>query len=394
MSERLQPIETLEDTVEVYLNRHTRRSHAIYLVVVAAVIGALAALPLVRVSVTIGAPGVLRPALDLQQVRAAVSGAVASVPVRRGQRVTRGDVLLVLSSTAVGARLRLLERRRDDVLARRAELERLVAGWTDLARVEVTSPELRQERALVLEELRQNELRVSSAASEAERVRPLGLRGLVSVQEVEAREAELRQARAAGALTLSRQRTAWETRRADLRREAADLSGEVDRLREEVARHTLTAPATGTVEDLTFEVTGAFVPAGEVVATVSPDKDLLAETLVSPGDVGLLRPNMPARVHVDAFNYLDWGYLDGRIASISADYLLVDQQPAFRVVVRLEDNRLTLRSGIAGELRKGMTVQARFLLAERTLLQLLRDDLNDWIHPWRSPEPAFTADLR
>ena len=39
----------------------------------------------------------------------------------------------------------------------------------------------------------------------------------------------------------------------------------------------------------------------------------------------------------------------------------------------------TTKSGFVGYLRKGMTLQARFLLAERSLWQLLFDDVSDWL---------------
>lgn len=39
------------------------------------------------------------------------------------------------------------------------------------------------------------------------------------------------------------------------------------------------------------------------------------------------------------------------------------------------------KNGYKGYLKKGMTLQARFIITERTLWQLLYDKVDDWINP-------------
>jgi hypothetical protein len=102
---------------------------------------------------------------------------------------------------------------------------------------------------------------------------------------------------------------------------------------------------------------------------------------VTPRDIGLIRPGGPVRIQVDAFNYNDWGFVTGRVREISQDFVVEGQQPVFRVRVALDATELRLKNGFRGELRKGMTLRARFVVAERSLFQLLRDDLNDWLNP-------------
>jgi membrane fusion protein, peptide pheromone/bacteriocin exporter len=99
---------------------------------------------------------------------------------------------------------------------------------------------------------------------------------------------------------------------------------------------------------------------------------------------------MPTRLHVDAFNHFEWGFIPGRISQIAEDFVTVEQRPVFRVEVALDETHLELRGGARGELRKGMSVQARFVLTRRSLLQLLRDRVVDWIEPGDS-HPALLA---
>ena len=142
--------------------------------------------------------------------------------------------------------------------------------------------------------------------------------------------------------------------------------------------YCLIAPVAGTVTQLA----GSYVQAGELLGTLSPDGDLLAECYVSPKDIGFVRAGMPVRLQVDAFDYNQWGMLDGHVTEVARDYVLLsEKQPVFKVRCQLSRSYLQLKNGYRGNLRKSMTVRARFLLAERSLWQLLFDKADDWLNP-------------
>ena len=44
----------------------------------------------------------------------------------------------------------------------------------------------------------------------------------------------------------------------------------------------------------------------------------------------------------------------------------------------MNESSLVLSKNIHGKLKKGMTLNARFFIANRSLIQLLFDKLNDW----------------
>ena len=84
---------------------------------------------------------------------------------------------------------------------------------------------------------------------------------------------------------------------------------------------------------------------------------------------------------MDAFNAREWGIVPGKIYEISSDFLMLENQPVYRAKCMLEQNSLQLGNGYSAELKKGMTFQARCLVARRTLLQLLSDKTNNWLNP-------------
>lgn len=127
---------------------------------------------------------------------------------------------------------------------------------------------------------------------------------------------------------------------------------------------------------------GDFVFPNQKIAEISPDSTLMAVAYISPKDVGFIKPGQQVAFQVDAFNYNDWGLAKGKIAEIADDLSLVgEQQVAFRVICALDQTHLKLKNGYAGELRKGMTFNGRFLVARRSLFQLLYDKVDDWMNP-------------
>jgi membrane fusion protein, peptide pheromone/bacteriocin exporter len=88
---------------------------------------------------------------------------------------------------------------------------------------------------------------------------------------------------------------------------------------------------------------------------------------------------------VDAFNYNEWGMLSGQISGISDDYFLVNSLPVFKVKCSLSGNTLRLKNGIPGTIKKGMTLNARFMITKRSLFQLLYQKSDDRFNPSRNP---------
>ena len=390
MQRQLYPSALAEDTIESHRARHSSPSQAIYLAVVLLFLAACAALPLLRVSVSVQSGGIIRPETEKHEVRSRVSGLAAEVRVREGQSVRRGDVIAVLRSAAVDERGGLLAEQAAEKQRALADLELLTRPGAplaaDLSRFQTSN--YRQEYVQLADELRENRVRREKARKDLDRARELHARSFATAAEVDEKQFQFDQAEAEGALTGERYRAKWQASLASLRLELKELVSRRRQLDEERALHTLTAPVAGTVEEISGVSPGSFVRAGERLAVISPASRLVAEVYVTPRDIGLIRPGAPVRLLVDAFNYHDWGFVAGRVAEISGDFVLVGSQPMFKVKCAMDRDRLALRNGFTGHLKKGMTLRARFIVAERSLFQLLYDDVDDWLNPVQAPLPS------
>jgi len=383
MQTELYPWERVEDSLESHLNRHSRRSQALYLAVVAVVGVALALLPVIRVGVSVRSAGIVRPVTEKHEITARVAGFAEALAVQEHQRVEKGELLLTLRDAQLDEEARLLSSRIEQARRSIHDLELLTRDPLPraLPPESFRTPKYRQEFVQLANELDQIDLKEEMAARELERARALAQRQLVPQKEAEDREFQLSQVRAERELAVQRGKSAWAAALTAARMELRELAAKQGQAEEERALYRVRAPVTGTLEELASISPGSYVQGGERIAVISPLSDLVAEVYVTPRDIGLLRPGNPVRLQVDAFNYNDWGFVTGRVSEIADDFVLIDQSPVFRVEVALDRTHLQLKNGFRGELKKGMTLQARFMVTERTLWQLLRDDINDWLNP-------------
>jgi membrane fusion protein, peptide pheromone/bacteriocin exporter len=390
--ETLAPASLVEDCVEVHLARHSPTGRGLYLATLALTLAAAAALPIVRVPITIQANGILRPAIERQEARAAESGIVQSVRARDGERVRAGDTLVALNASSVAMRLVTSDSIAQARAAELADLTALLdAGEAVVATHDLRTPHRRQqsrEHAVILAELIARE---ATERRETTRLRALLDRGFAAPEQLDRQDATQRAAQAAVREHLERVRSQWSEAHARIADELRRLSAERAELTDALARHVVVAPVDGTVEMATSLSAGSVLQRGERVATISPNTTLIGEALLTARDIALVGRGTPARLMIDALNYREWGVMDAVVTDVADDASLEGEQPVFRVRCHLAGDELRLRGGQRAALGKGMTFRARFTVAERSLLQLLFDDADAWLNPARAPATDIAA---
>ena len=387
MPDQLYPADALDDSLETHLARYARAGRGVYFATLTLVIAAATALPVVKVNVTVRSPGIIRPATEKQEIHALVSALAAQVLVRDNQTVAQGDTIVLLHATALDDRATLLAARVVEKQSLFTDLT-LLLSRSDPA---LHTADYQREYRQFVTEVRDNRLAQERARRETARVRDLYRTQATTASDLEDKEFQLAQLQSQGRMILERYRSRWQTALTSLRSDLQDVASQQAQVAEQRAAYTITAPASGTVELVASLSAGSPVQEGELLAVISPRSDFVAQVYVAPRDIGLLHPGMAVRMMVDAFNYSDWGVIEGSVTEISDDFVEVDGRPMFKVTCALARTRLSLANGFTSTVRKGMTLQARFVVAERSLLQLLRDDVNDWLNPARAPLAAAPA---
>jgi len=115
--------------------------------------------------------------------------------------------------------------------------------------------------------------------------------------------------------------------------------------------------------------------------TLPPDTSLVGEIYINPDDIGLVKQGQDVIMIIDAFDYREWGVIHGHIRDISDDFILINNQPVFKIKCLPDKNFLNLKNGIKGQLKKGMTFKARCIITTSTVAHMLTGRLDRLINP-------------
>lgn len=388
------PKEIIENTSESNFSRHSTRSKIIYSTTVLSVIGSLLILPFIYVDVGVRSQGIIRPVSEVVQVLSIRSGRIEILAVRNNDSVRKGELIAQIASPLTREKLEFNERRAGLAETYLTDLNLLLT--LDSLNV-LQNPELLTSRYMNAYSafyftMRHSAKMVDLAKSRYERNRSLMDRNFISQSVYEDFRHSLNTSISEFHLAIEQQKHTWQADKVAYQEELDRLATERNELLREQEYYRVRAPASGSIQNLAGVSAGSFVSASQILAEITPDTSLVAEVYLSPSDIGLIREHMPVRFQISAYNYNQWGILEGRVLDMSQDVVIMDNQPAFRVRCSLDQTYLTLNNGYRGDLKKGMTLQARFIVNRRSLFQLLYDKVDDWLNPsWGDGEFAQTS---
>jgi HlyD family secretion protein len=145
--------------------------------------------------------------------------------------------------------------------------------------------------------------------------------------------------------------------------------------------YVILSPISGTIANFLGIQVGSYMNAGQTIAEISPDHDLIVETAVSPNDIGLIKKDQRIKYQIDAFNYNQWGLLTGEVVDIDRNVTIDNNVSYFKVRCSLDSLDMSLKTGYTTKVTKGMTLTSRFMITRRSLYELLFDKVDDWLNP-------------
>ncbi|CCM80179.1 MULTISPECIES: HlyD family secretion protein [Rhizobium] len=357
----------------------------IYKAILLFVVAAFASLPLVTIPVSVQSAGTIRPIVEKTPLIAPVSGRISRVLVFENDVVAKGQDLLALDDEVIEEKLNAVLA---DIHAKSDLAHDFQTLISSVARPSVSPPLQTDfataERVHFLNLLRENQYARSNAAAELDRAKRLVSAAAAPAKAVEEKAFALQSIEVQGEILARRKTADWNQQLFDASLRLKELTATLHQLENERDLHRIRAPVSGALEQFSGLAPGSYVPMGQTVAWISPNDELVAEIYVSPNDIGFVQAGQSVRLQVDAFNYNQWGVIEATVLDVAQDFTLHDGNSVFKVHCALSRSDLALKSGAIGHLKKGMTVRARFLLANRTLLQLLYDQADDWLNPMLS----------
>ncbi|MBI9063807.1 MAG: HlyD family efflux transporter periplasmic adaptor subunit [Marinilabiliaceae bacterium] len=376
MKKHLFPAEISEYTAESNFTSHNKSFRWIYVGLVVIIILFLVAIPLVSLDISTQSRGFIRTPQESTHIQSSIYGQVIQTHLREGMSVIKGDTLLQLRTDQLDEKIILKNKICADNVTFIADLTQLASG-SGIIQTPKYQLEGRQYEAKV------NEMEVSLKLLKREFHLAEKLFHEQVTPEMEYLQKKNKYEAAVSQLTFFKQQSqsTWQAEKTRLELANKDIQSVIAQLHQEKRQYVITAPVSGTLQQVEGVQSGSFITPGRKLAQISPDDELLVECYLSPSDIGYIRQGQAVRFQMDAFNYNHWGLIEGEVTQVSDDIVVLNDQPVFKVRCSLAQNFLELKSGQRGHLKKGMTLSARFFLTRRTLFQLLFDKMDDWLNP-------------
>jgi len=380
MKPQILPKEILNNSVIIHQFILSKKKQTIYGLLLFIIISGLASLPFIYVDVYSSANGIVKPDKERLSLQPLNSGRVIFSNIKSHAKVKKGDTLLILESQQVKERERL-------IIEKYVEKEKMISDLNSLlnpSEGNLSTAKYLSEKALFDQQLFDLKVKLNKTTHDLNRSQKLFQKNVIAAIEIEKVQYDFDLAQ--NNLTEFKKRffAKWENELNQERNKLAELKSQLKQFKESQAEYILLAPDNGSLINAKGFQPNAFVMAGQPLAEISPEANLVINCYVNPKDIGYLKINTPAKFQIDAYNYNQWGWATGEIKTIGSDIELIQNQPVFQVQCSLNENELYLKNGVAGKLKKGMTVKAQFFRARRSLWELLFDKAEDWFNPMKS----------
>lgn len=367
------PINTLENLIA----KNKTKSISIYLVLILAILIFLALLPVIKIDISSQSRGIVRSTTDNVPLSSLVNGKVTFVNLKNNLVVQKGDTLVQLTQENLDTEKATNQEVSSTVQDQVHDLSLAVCGKGN----NLKTATVQQEWFSSVNKKEELQSKIAQAKTAYDRNKQLYDKGVIARAEFEKYSFDYTYAQQALSGLEKNQRSVWQNKKRELEEQLKNLNGTLQQINVESNNYVITAPLSGTIENFSGIQTGSFLNASQPIATISAVDQLIVESTVSPNDIGMIQKNQKVKFQIDAFNYNQWGLLEGKVIDIDRNITIQGEQAFFKVRCALNTTAMQLQSGYKTQVSKGMTLTTRYIITRRSLFDLLFDKVDDWLNP-------------
>ena len=143
---------------------------------------------------------------------------------------------------------------------------------------------------------------------------------------------------------------------------------EIKKIEHNIALHQVVSPLSGYVDNMAVYSTGDVVSFSQKLLEVIPDDGpLVVKAYIKNEDIGFIRIGQAVTVKVDAYPFIRYGSLVGKVTHIAKDTLRSNKSAApYKLTIKLKEREFSF-NGESLELMSGMSVIAEINIGQRSL---------------------------
>jgi HlyD family secretion protein len=365
----------------------------LYIIIILCIISFLTSLPFIHTEISIKSTGITRPVTERTEVKPILTGIIDTIFYKEGDKVMKDAVILRLKDPNTKGKVILnnfeINQREQfihdlTILTTSLELETSTID-------KLSAPLYKQQLAKFMHQKQDLEASINKAKKELDINTPLAKDKIISGKEFFDIQTNYQKLQSSYKAFVQEQLSTWQQELARYKLELSQYKQALNVVNTDASYYLVKAPTSGIIQGINTRYQGGLLQANETLCTISPEGDLIGECYVPTRDIGLLKVGQPVRYQMEAFDYNYFGVLTGKVAMIDNDFTVINNTPVFKVRCSFDSTQLHLKNGFTGKLKKGLNFQARFIVARRSLWQLLYDKMDDWLNPNAPPNTTTAA---
>lgn len=353
----------------------------------------ISSLPFIHTDISIKSTGITRPVTERTEVKPIMTGIIDTIFYKEGDKVEKDAVLLRLKDPNTKGKVILnnfeIKQREQfihdlNILTTSLEVESSIID-------KLTASLYKQQLAKFTHQKQDLEASINKAKKELDINTVLAMDKIISGKEFYDIQINYQKLQSSYEAFVQEQLSAWQQDLVRYKLELSQYKQALNVVNTDASYYLVNAPTAGIIQGINTRYQGGLLQANDALCTISPEGDLIGECYVPTRDIGLLKVGQPVRYQMEAFDYNYFGLLTGKVSTIDNDFTVINNTPVFKVRCSFDSTQIHLKNGFTGKLKKGLNFQARFIVARRSLWQLLYDKLDDWLNP-NAPPNTSTAD--
>lgn len=369
------------------------KNKIVYTLILVFTLSLIASLPFIQTDISIKSTGITRPITERTEVKPIMTGIIDTIFFKEGDKVGKDAILLRLKDPNTKGKVILnnfeINQRKEFIHDLNIITKNVMVLETS-TNDQLSAPLYKQQLAKFTHQKQDLEASLNKAKKELDIHTPLAKEKIISVKEFYDIQINYQKLQSSYQAFIQEQLSVWQQELARFNLELSQYKQQLNVVNTDASYYLVKAPTSGIIQGINTRYQGGLLQANETLCSISPEGDLIGECYVPTRDIGLLKIGQSVRYQMEAFDYNYFGVLTGKVAAIDNDFSVINNTPVFKVRCSFDSTQLHLKNGFTGTLKKGLNFQARFIVARRSLWQLLYDNLDDWLNP-NAPQKTTIA---
>ena len=314
------------------------------------------------------ATGKLEPISGTVEVQMPLEGIAKNIKVRDGDRVEKGEILVELDSETSVDQVRVLE---ESLSLKNQELS-------------LKLKELKKSKEISISKINKLESQLGFSIGIRDLYKDLVEQGAAARLKLLENEEKVSQLQGDITIAIKDQEkvvNVLEQSIQNISSQIAQLEGKLTQAKVTLKYQAIHAPIGGIVFDSKVLTSGFVARSSEPIMKIVPIDQLQANVEVQSNNIGFIRLGNKVDISIDSFPATDFGTIKGSIIKIGSDALPPDPRSSkgyrYPTTIKLDNQRLGLKSGEDLPLKVGMSLTANIKLRTVTYLQLLLGSFKD-----------------